>query len=293
MNKLHGIALKRKAKKGGPPQNEVAGQNGPVTQIQQLTEGNPTRGLKGSGDPETERNLEDLEGSEESPKKTPLRILRGSRKEESEDKEPEGYEELDQIPTDLPLEEYTIRGHRCPDTDGPEKDETWRSETWEFTRFMKRHPNLRDLTGAQAANIIPWHLTDFDEDEQFQIVNEWDTIRYVAGEGPLNKALALALKFPVPRKTNLTRRFTRYAEFLSLAGWLQVVVGEENEIYLPHHKVAGIFGCDRGMIHNLTRAAITEGYLTVVKPHSAHAATRYQFHLDKFPGHFRERFVRS
>ena len=152
---------------------------------------------------------------------------------------------------------------------------------------MKRHPDLRNLTGSQAANIIPWHVTDFDEAEQFQIVNEWDEIRYVAGEGPLNKALALAQQFPVPRKSNLTRRFTRYVEFLSLAGWLQVVVGEENEIYLPQRKTAEIFDCDRSMIRNLIRAAIKEGYLTVVKPHSTNAATRFKFELDKVPGHFR------
>ncbi len=152
---------------------------------------------------------------------------------------------------------------------------------------MKRHPTLRNLNGSQAANIIPWHLTDFDGNEQFQIVNEWDAIRYVAGEGPLNKALALAVKFPVPRKTNLTRRFTRYVEFLSLAGWLQVVVGEDSPIYLPQRKVSGIFHCDRSKIQNLTRVARREGYLTVVHPHSAHTATRFKFELDKFPGHFR------
>ncbi len=156
-----------KSKKQGG--NEVTGQNGPVTQIQVLRRGNPTRGPRGSGDPETERNLEDLEGCEESPKKTRRLILRGPRKEESGDeeqvpcREPEGYEDLDQIPTDLPLDEYTMRGHRSPHTDGPDHDETWRSETWEFTRFMKRHPTLRNLNGSQAANIIPWHLKSVTE----------------------------------------------------------------------------------------------------------------------------------
>lgn len=284
--------------------------NGPNQRNQILTEANPTRGLRGIRDSEPLRNLEDLKDSEESVKISSVDSFRELRKEGTEGQEQVPYQEPkdskdqeqgscrnpkdqednedpDKIPTDLPLDEYTIRGHRSHHTDGPDHDETWRSETWEFTRFMKRHPNLRDLTGTQAANIIPWHLTDFDEDEQFQIVNEWDAIRYVAGEGPLNKALALGLKYPVPRKTNLTRRFTRYAEFLSFAGWLQFVLGEDSAIYLPQHKMSGIFHCDRSRIRNFIRCAIRDGYLTVVHPHSAHTATRFKFHLDKWPGHFR------
>jgi len=278
-------------------QNDVTGQNGPLTQIQVLTRGNPTRGLRGSGDSETQRDLRILEDHEESTKKTHLRTLRGLRKEESEDKEqvplrePEDQrdnEDPDKISVDLPLEEYTKRVYRSHPTNlsNYDPDEQWKSNTWEFTRFMKRHPNLRDLTGSQAANIIPWHVTDFDEDEQFQIVNEWDEVRYVTGEGPLNKALLLAVDHPVPRKSNLARRFNRYAEFLSFAGWLQVVRGEE-PIYLPQHKIAGVFGCDRSMIRNLIHAAITEGYLTIVKSHTPRAATRFKFDLDKVPGHFR------
>ena len=272
--------------------NDVAGQNDPLTQSQVLKGVNPTRGLRGSGDPETKRNIEELEAGKESPKTTPLRIVRGLRKEESDNKDQVPCrvpEDTDSIPTDLPLGKYTERIYHFLLTNLSDyvPDERWKSDTWEFTRLMKRHPDLRNLTGSQAANIIPWQVTDFDEDEQFQIVNEWDEIRYVAGEGPLNKAHALALQFPVPRKSNLTRRFTRYVEFLSLAGWLQVVVGEENEIYLPQRKAAEIFGCDRSMISNLIRAAIKEGYLTVVKPHSTNAATRFKFEFDKVPGHFR------
>jgi len=313
MNRLHRTDSRRKAEKGGSlplrqtedqPQTDVAGQIGPVTQIQVLRRGNPTRGLRGFRDSETQRNLEDLEDCEESPKKrvrkggtedqeqVPFREPEDSKdKKQSSCRNPEDQkdnEDPGKTSVDLPLEEYTDRVH-CSYLTNPPEDygDGWKSETWEFVRLMKRHPLLRNLNGSQAANLIPWHVTGFDEDEQFQIVDEWDEVRYVAGEGPLNKALLLAVDFPVPRKSNLTRRFNRYADFLSFAGWLQMVLGNDAAIYLPQRKVAGIFGCDRSMVYNLTREAIKEGYLTVVAPHTKREATRYKFHLDKFPGHFR------
>ena len=194
-------------------------------------------------------------------------------------------EEKDEFSTaiNLPLSKYTWMAEDYALQHEPEYEEQWRSRTWDFVRLLKLHPKLKGLSAEEAMKRIPWRVTDFDEDEQLQVELEWDRVKYLPGQGPLDVALSLAAqKLLVPNRCQ-RGKFALYRTFISLCGWLQVLVGEGEPIYLPVRKTATVLNCSKEMISNLRKLAVRDGFLQTNAPHSAYRATRFVFVVDKFP----------
>ena len=159
----------------------------------------------------------------------------------------------------------------------------WQSSTWEFTRLMKGHPALAQLTADEAYEEIDWGLVDFDEDEQLAFLTEWDKVRYIPGWSPLDWALMMADEKQLEPSRSARGRFQKFARFISLAGWLQVERGDEN-IYLPCRRVGELLGYDPKTISNMRRLAIREKLLSVAKEHSfgKREATEFRFDVSRF-----------
>jgi hypothetical protein len=76
-------------------------------------------------------------------------------------------------------------------------DEGWKSSTWEFVRLCRSHPKFWDLSADEAVRKIPWNATGFDEEEQLQVLVEWDRVKSLPGVSPLEFAARLARRHPL------------------------------------------------------------------------------------------------
>jgi hypothetical protein len=77
------------------------------------------------------------------------------------------------------------------------------------------------------------------------------------------------------------RLWTRgYEQFLSIAGWLQVGMGDRN-ILLPVHKLASLLEVDPRTIGRYRQWAIVDGFLVEVAEaqHDSGRATEYRFNV--------------
>ena len=131
--------------------------------------------------------------------------------------------------------------------------------------------------------MIPWEVTDYGEDAQLQFLVEWDRVKYLPGQGPLDVAQSLASQKPLVPKRCKGGKFALYGSFISLCGWLQVLVGEGEPIYLPVRKTAKALNCTKDMISTFRSLAVKDGFLQINALHNAHRATRFIFAVDKFP----------
>lgn len=149
---------------------------------------------------------------------------------------------------------------------------------WEFARYCKAHPAFEWFTGNEVFERIDWDYTDFDEEVQENFVRFFDEVKFGADEGPLEWALRRADRFPL-RKTK--RRL--YDRFVSLAGWLQRGLGDE-DIFLPQENLAKILGLAGSTISSMTHSAMKDGYLKLIEPAIPHRkAELYRFDIEKFP----------
>jgi hypothetical protein len=157
--------------------------------------------------------------------------------------------------------------------DSPER---WQSRTWEFTRLLKgRYP---EASAEEIMGLVPWHETEFDEDDQAQFMNEWTVMRFIPGVEPLALAWQLAQETPFDApKGSPYRRFPSYAKLLSLAAWLQAVVGENNAIFLPTRRVSEMIGVKSNKtVATLCSFAVNDGLMKPVKKHTRNRSTRYR-----------------
>jgi len=217
------------------------------------------------------------------------RIKRSGDSDDKEEKEESGrplddHFESPCLPNiNLPLVDYTVLAADIGFSESTEYGEPWRSTTWNFTRLMKSHPDLRNLSADEALDRIPWRLIDFPEDERLQVLVEWDRVKYLPGQDPFDVALSLAAQKPLVPKRCKGGKFALYGSFISLCGWLQVVEGEGKPIYLPVRKTGKELNCTKEMISTFRKLAVKDGFLEVCTPHSAYRATRFTFVVDKFP----------
>ena len=191
----------------------------------------------------------------------------------------------------------------------------WLTPVWEFTRMLKGHPDLQDVCAQDALAAVeevfdywaktanksypeqpnpPWtveavwehefHTAAYEciyvEDFRMELLSNWDQVRYIPGWTPLENALSKADEFPLGvGKDELT---SGYERFVSLAGWLQVTMGDR-AILLPCHKLAEVLGVQPMTISRYRRAAIAQGFLRQVKPHKVRArATEFRFDVSQF-----------
>lgn len=153
------------------------------------------------------------------------------------------------------------------------------SLTWHFTKAMKKHPDLKSLSGDTFIQAIPWRVTRWTEIHRLAIRYECDKVRY-DGCDPLELALELARQSPL----RWDEESPEYERFLGVAGWLQVLQGEQ-PILLPCERLGGLLDLDHRVISHMRARAEQEQLLECVEEsdHKKHLATQFRFRLEAFP----------
>jgi len=172
----------------------------------------------------------------------------------------------------------------------------YRTILWTFTRavrscyaegadpdvvFFEVHGELEHRDGWEALG------TDLTaEDIYFEFVNNWDAVRYKVGETPLANALEKADTCPLlPTRASKHPQFlANYSKFISIAGWLQVTMGDR-PILLPVAKLSEALNVRPMTIARYRQSAETDGLLRVVREHaySKGRATEFRFTVEAFP----------
>jgi hypothetical protein len=138
------------------------------------------------------------------------------------------------------------------------------------------------LTANEAFKAIPWHVTRFGEEEQMQFLVEWNAVMHLPGVPVLEWAASMARCYPL---CSTRKQFDSYNRFISLAGWLQVIMlrSRETKIFLPTRKVAEILGLKSHVqVATLCKLAVADELLEVVERHTAKKATRYRFAVERY-----------
>jgi hypothetical protein len=165
--------------------------------------------------------------------------------------------------------------------------ECWESPLWGFLRLAKAHPELIKADAGEALRrvervLMAWNKAAdlprgadpwgewFDveqEDARAEFFEAWDKIRLLPGRTPLEAALELARATPlILRPEERRTRPPGYTAFVSLAGWLQVVAGDQN-ILLPVEDVGRLLRCSPRTVSSYRRWAAQDGYLRLVRGH--------------------------
>lgn len=180
-------------------------------------------------------------------------------------------------------------------------EESWQSPLWNFARLLKAHPVLSEGSAQQAVTCVDavlreWtHDADQDvrwtshfdvqsaEDAIVELLSIWSRIRYIPGVEPLEQALKRADEQPLDPPS---RQTPGYARFVSIAGWLQVTMGD-GDILLPCEKLAHYLGCEPMTVSRYRRWALEDGLLVLVKPHRFRTgggeATAFHFDISRYP----------
>jgi hypothetical protein len=126
-----------------------------------------------------------------------------------------------------------------------------------------------------------------DDDEAFTLfVSTWGKVRYRADETPLTNAVAKAKAYPLGTLRSQKRRVAKYDAFVSVAGWLQVSMGDR-PIMLPCRAVAEALKTTPKMISIWRQWAIEDEFLIVVKAHRFNPggksdATQFRFDTSRW-----------
>jgi hypothetical protein len=178
----------------------------------------------------------------------------------------------------------------------PDLDVPYRTPLWNFTRAVKSCFNdtanpddvFFDLVDVEVERRGGWGILDIGmrpTDIYVEFVSNWEYIRFRIGEEPLTKAQALAIENPLrPPKCERDPRAAEYGVFISLAGWLQFLMGDL-PIMLPCEKVALLMGVGTTTVDRYRKWATQDGYLRVIAKHSwaRHRATKFLFNVSRFP----------
>ncbi len=207
----------------------------------------------------------------------------------------------------LPLDRYVEEAGRAEVAwmDEQSYDSTgsveWKAG-WHFVRLLKCHPELRDLktlealTKARAAivrasrrlpiyhsfpgaafdEVIGGFLVENTDEFDAHFIRNWKAIRYLPGESPLETASHLASLYPLSTREAKGDVLPQYRKFVSLAGWLQYVVGDRN-IFLPVHKLGPLIGCSARSVSTYIHMAEEEGILERVESHSLKSRKAHEF----------------
>jgi hypothetical protein len=129
-------------------------------------------------------------------------------------------------------------------------------------------------------NALPWHATDFDEDEVLTAVVEWEKVKTKAGEDPILSAFALAQEMPA-FKGERFRHFKNFALFLNVAYHLQQLLGDA-DIILPVHRLAAHLSVTARVVSHYRFTAKMYGFLKETAKHTKKRATRFRVNLERF-----------
>ncbi len=221
------------------------------------------------------------------------------------------YHELQSgLPSSLSLETYLAKAvdefHRWEADEGDAGG--WQSPLFYFVRLVKAHPAMAQATPKDAFRKVEtvmgtWVTTEGPlprqhawehwlgatrDDAEAEFLAAWDKIRYMPGYAPLDNAIELARRHPLqPRPEVMERRPDGYAAFISIAGWLQVGMGDAN-ILLPVEDLAPLMGVQPVTISRYRRWAKEDGYLREVKAYKFAGkgrkgqATEFRFDVGRF-----------
>ena len=218
-----------------------------------------------------------------------------------------GYQGTAVPDLNLPLDRYVEEAGRAEEAwiEEQQYDSTgnvdWKAG-WHFVRLLKCHPELRDLKTLDALSkvraailraskrrpsyrvfpgvafdeVIGGFLTDTIDEFDAHFVRNWKAVRYLPGESPLQTAVHLANKHPLSTHAAKGSELPQYRRLVSIAGWLQYVVGERN-ILLPVHKLGPILGCTPRSISTYIRMAEEEEILERVQRHLPKTRKAHEF----------------
>ena len=196
---------------------------------------------------------------------------------------------------DLPL--YQFLKHVVDELEG--YDETYPPAFFVFVRMCKGYW-LEGKTGESAFDEVEpvirklggWPPSfgdeEIDGEEAYtEFVTLWDKVRYRPDETPLTNAAAKAKAYPLStRRSTEKRRLPGYNRFVSLAGWLQVSMGDK-PIMLPCRACAEVLKTTPRMVSLWRQWAIEDEFLVVIKSHAYHPngkseATVFRFDVGRW-----------
>lgn len=166
-----------------------------------------------------------------------------------------------------------------------------------FVREIKGHPSMQNLTATKAFSTVHkiihnlqlngkfgWeaHFDVLSEDDaEAMFLDHWNKIRYTPSQTPLQQAAKKAADSPL---TPLKRAdCAGYCRFLSIAGWLQVTMGDR-AIMLPCEEMAKYLDVSPRAVTTYRQWAEKDGHIRTVKKHNhlAGRATEFRFDTTRF-----------
>jgi hypothetical protein len=167
---------------------------------------------------------------------------------------------------------------------------------WDFTKAVKgffvdgTDPELVfDFIEDEITNRGGWTILELpiEEDEIYErFIYTWDRIKFSGDQNLLAVANDLAQETPLEAERSGRRSgaLTGYSEFVSVAGWAQVLRGDQ-PIYLPCKLVAALLNTNTMRVTRWRSLAIKHGYLEIVAEHSLEKkkATEFRFNVSRFP----------
>lgn len=194
----------------------------------------------------------------------------------------------------LPLNQYirqAVELQREQSEAHDPRSEKFQTPVFTLARFAKAHPAIAALSEDEAMQQVdvalyelamcepnyptngdPWEFffpeaypDEGDGDQaRMDFAEAWAAVLTSPFDDPLSNALRLAEQrpFPPPRDRGL-----RYQKFVSIAAWLQAMMGDDGIILLPTHKLAPMLSCTPRNVTSLRRQAIRDGLLQEIKPH--------------------------
>jgi hypothetical protein len=207
--------------------------------------------------------------------------------------------------TSLPLEWY-FRFALEEVLAGRDRRPRWHSALFDLVRLVKAHPEMEERDAHYALQRIEAIMRSWPEargthdvwkrcadvwaaDARAEFYDCWPKIRCLPGRGPLGNAWRRATENPLTLPPEVRRRRgEEFSDFVSLAGWLQVVVGAQ-PILLPVEEVGKHLGVQAGTVSRYRRWAVEEGFLREVAraefkgPGKRGKATEFLFDVARYP----------
>lgn len=214
------------------------------------------------------------------------------------------------IPSSLPFDSFVALAiTECGAAKREGRFPGWQSSLFYFMRLLKVHPSMEKIEPAKALkkvestlviwqHLIPPHLhgdgwrhwfSVGHDDAVAEFYDAWDKIRYLPGFSPLDNAIELARRKPLTtHDENRKARPPQYQLFISIAGWLQIGMGNKN-ILLPVHDLAARMGVEPMTITRYRKWAKEDGFLFEKKAHKFRSkgeggrATEFRFDVSRWP----------
>ena len=169
------------------------------------------------------------------------------------------------------LDGYLREGWQLNESSYPAPKGHYRSPMFTFVRWTKAHPDLEDLLGLEAAELVESHIKTWEpsssdpwqtcfpesDDPKLEFVDTWHRIKWPRAE--LETARLSAARLPLKPFCCYS---PGYQAFVSLAGHLQRNI--EGSILLPCLKISAILGCRPMTISRYRRMACQDGLLQLI-----------------------------